>query len=58
MHNICIHGSKDTNEIQTESLGRKKRAKIKWGKDKWTKQARDVDGVRPKMTSHFLEVQH
>ena len=54
MHNICIHGSKDTNEIQTESLRRKKRAKIKWGKDKWTKQATNVDGVTSKMTSRKI----
>jgi hypothetical protein len=38
-HDICIHGSPDTNEIQTESLRRKKNAPNKTAKDKWGKQA-------------------
>jgi hypothetical protein len=38
-HDICIHGSPDKNEIQTESLRRKKNAPNKTAKDKWGKQA-------------------
>jgi hypothetical protein len=38
-HDICIHGSPDANEIQTESLRRKKNAPNKTAKDKWGKQA-------------------